>query len=72
MYRLKTADGVILPQKFYPEEVQKIKENYYRIEKIVRRVTQNGIRGFIVKWLGYSERHNSFVPETDIRNAGQM
>ena len=66
MYFLK-MDGKNLKQKFYPEEVQKIRENYYRIEKIIKRQSQNGKKGFLVKWLGYSDLHNSWVPEENIK-----
>ncbi len=68
MYMLQSLEGTKFPQKFYPEEVQKIRENLYRIEKIIKRETRNGRRGFIVKWLNYPESHNSWVPEADIIN----
>ena len=71
LYVLKTFDGKVLPRRYYPEEVQKVKENLYRIEKIVRRQTRNGKPGFIVKWLGYSPEHNSWVQEEDIRNVNR-
>ena len=66
MYGLTTFDGIKLPYKVYPEEVQKVKDNLYRIEKIIQRKTLKGKKGFIVKWLGYSSEHNSWVPEEDI------
>ena len=69
IYVLKTFDGQTIPQRYYPEEVQKVKENLYRIEKLVKRQTVNGKPGWIVKWIGYSPEHNSWVPEEDIRNA---
>lgn len=68
MYKLKSVDNVILNRNYYPEEIQKVKENFYRIEKIVKPETRNGRRGFIVKWIGYSANHNSWVPADEIRN----
>ncbi len=70
MYRLRVDDEV-LPQRFYPEEVQKIKESAYRIEKIVKRETRNGVSGYIVKWIGYSDRHNSWIPEDSLENVSR-
>ena len=66
MYSIRNYSGNILPQKFYPEEIQKVKENLYRIEKIIKPEKRNGIKGYIVKWLNYSTDHNSWVSEADI------
>ena len=68
MYRIEAGDGTKIPQRMYTEDLQKVKPNYYRIEKIIRRDTQNGVRGFIVKWLNYPSKYNSFVPESEIIN----
>ena len=68
LYVLKSFDGHTLPQRFYPEEIQKVKENLYRIESIVKRQTLNGQPGYIVKWLGYSPEHNSWVPANAIKD----
>jgi len=70
MYKL-SLDDEVLPQRFYPEEVQKIKESTYRIEKIIKRQTRQGVRGYVVKWVGYSDRHNSWIPETSVENVGR-
>ena len=70
----KTISGVQRPmyrinntkEKLYSEEVQKVKENLYRIEKIIKREEQQGVKGFIVKWLNYPSKYNSWVPEKDV------
>ena len=61
---------VMKSSSFYPEEIQKIKSNMYRIEKIIKRERRNGKEGFIVKWLGYSSDHNSWVPKEAVRDVG--
>ena len=33
-----------------------------------RPKTENGRKGYIVKWLGYSDQHNSWVPEEAVIN----
>ena len=68
LYVLKTFDGSTLPSRYYPEEVQKVKENYYRIERIVKPQSREGKQGYIVKWVGYSPEHNSWVPKEAIKH----
>jgi transposase InsO family protein len=68
MYKLVDGSGKVVDKRFYPEEVQKVKENFYRIEKIIKRETRGGIPGFIVKWIDYPTKYNSWVSEHDIVN----
>ena len=70
MYKLLDEHGHEIKQSFYPEEIQKIKSNMYRIEKIIKRERRNGKEGFIVKWLGYTSDHNSWVPKEAVRDVG--
>lgn len=41
-------------------------ETVYNIEKIVKQRTRKGKKQCLVKWEGYSAKHNSWVDETDI------
>ncbi len=66
MYKIKDGLNTVLPQRFYPEQIQKISESKYRIEKLIKRVKRNGVSGFIVKWLNHDSRYNSFVPLSEI------
>ena len=68
MFNIESLLGDQIQERVYPEEIQKVKENLYRIEKIVKTVTQNGIKGYIVKWLNYPQKYNSFVSERDLVN----
>ena len=68
MYKILDEHGDELKQKFYPEELQKVKSNLYRIEKIIKRERRNGRDGFIVKWIGYSSEHNSWVPKEAVQD----
>lgn len=65
-YVLEQDDGTRSKRKFYPEEIQEVAPSTYRIEKVMRRRTQNGIKQLYVKWLGYSDVYNSWVNESDI------
>ena len=68
VFRLRDYSGNLIEQRFYPEELQKIKENLHRIERIIRTRTRRGVRECLVKWLNYPESYNSWIPETDITN----
>lgn len=47
----------------YAEELQHVKyPDEYLIEKVLRR--QNG--RMYVKWLGFDDEHNSWIPESDL------
>ena len=70
MYKLLDEHGNELKQRFYPEEIQKVKSDLFRIEKIIKREKRNGRDGFIVKWLGYSTEHNSWIPKEAVQNVG--
>jgi hypothetical protein len=53
---------------FYPEEIQKIKttaETAYRIEKVIKSRKKGRITEYFVKWLGYPEEFNSWVPASE-------
>ena len=52
-------------QKFYPEQVQKIVENLYRVEEILKTRNRNGRKEYFVKWLGYPPSYNSWVDESE-------
>ena len=66
VFRIKDYSGEILEQIFYPEELQKITENLYRIEKVIKRRKRKGIKEVYVKWLNYPERYNTWIPETEL------
>ena len=52
---------------FYEPELQLAKADTYRIEKVLRRRTSpQGQREVYVKWLGYNNRFNQWIPESDI------
>lgn len=67
-YKLKDTEGKIIEGRFYPEEVQKIGNVVYRVERVLRRRIQNGVRQCFVKWLNFGSRHNSWINESDIEN----
>ncbi|PBK99053.1 hypothetical protein ARMGADRAFT_1007678 [Armillaria gallica] len=57
------------------EEEEDGEEEEYEIEKIVqakRGVFPDGRMGYLVKWRGYADQHNSWVDETDAANAQDL
>ena len=52
---------------FYEEELQKVaKPKSFRIEKVLKQRKSGKINESYVKWLGYDERFNSWIPTKNI------
>lgn len=54
---------------FYEPEIQKIvksDETLYRVDKILGKRKRRGINELFVSWVGYSDKHNSWIKETDL------
>ena len=66
LYHIKDYSGKPLKQRFYKEELQKVKENLYRIEKVIKTKVTKGKKQHFVKWLNYPDTFNSWVSDTDI------
>lgn len=65
--KLRDYQGNELDGIFYFQECQKITEpDAYRIEKVLRRRTRNGVKQAFVKWMGYSNEHNSWINASDV------
>ena len=49
-------------------ELQKTKQETYRIETVLRhRTRKGGVKEIYVKWKGYTEKFNQWIPEADIQ-----
>ena len=66
IFKIKDEKGQVLNQIFYPEQLQKITDNLYRIEKILKRRKRNGIKEVFVKWLNYPNTYNSWIREGEV------
>lgn len=63
VYKIRDDRGEVVRGNFYAPELQKVVDSgVYKIEKIIRRHGQN----VLVKWLGYSDDFNSWIPATAI------
>ena len=50
---------LLLYKRAFPSE-----ENIFRIEKVIKRKNKKAL----VKWVGYNDKHNSWVPFSDLIN----
>lgn len=72
MYILQSLNSdEIISGGFYSNELQKIKTDIFKVEKVLKRRIRKGVPQIYVKWLDYDNRHNSWTDEanvTDIYN----
>ena len=63
-YSIVDLMGESIKGSFYKQELQKAKQQTYRIEKVIRR--DNKKKMALVKWSGYSDKFNSWVSFKDL------
>ena len=65
VYKLEDYSGEEVKGSWYPEELQKITKNQYRIEKVLRRrTTSDGRKEKLVRWEGWPDKFNSWIDES--------
>ena len=69
-YALKDYKGNQIEGSFYTNEIQLVdkSDSIYQIEKVVNKRTRRGQIEYLVKWQGYPEEANSWVPQSDLFN----
>ena len=67
-YRIKDLNNEHIEGIFYETELQKIlkEDDVYKIEKILKSRIRNRKKEVYVKWFGYSDNFNSWIPASDI------
>ena len=65
-YKLKDLRGEEIQGSFYEPELLKAKQDIYRIDKVIRRDYKK--KQALVKWKGYSDEFNSWIPLRDVKN----
>ena len=68
MYELQDHESEAIIGKFYESELSAVdkKDDVYKVEKILKRKRVKGKDMVLVKWLGYDNKHNSWIPKEDI------
>lgn len=66
-YKIKSLNtGEIIEGSFYNEELQLVKGDVYKIENILKERGRGKNKEYFVKWLNFDDRHNSWIPATNI------
>lgn len=69
-FSLEDEDGVLLKRKFYEPELTRVDKEKatYRVEKVLKTKMKKNVKWFYVKWVSFSNRHNSWISEDDFVN----
>ena len=71
VYKIKDLTDEEIEGSFYKEQLQKTDQTIYRIDRVIRkRRNANGTQEVLVKWAGYEDRFNSWMPADDIMRSG--
>ena len=63
-YKIKDLNGEEIGGTFYGEELQETDQTIFRIEKVIRKTKDKAL----VKWKGYPDEFNSWIPLKDLKN----
>lgn len=69
-YTIIDSKGDEIQGTFYEPELQKSKQTIYRIERVLRKRTKNGKKEIYVKWRGYNNDFNSWIPINNLQKDG--
>jgi len=69
-YKIKDSLGELIQGSFYNEELQKTNQEVYRVEKVIRKKKIDGVEHVLVKWSGYSNKHNQWIPVSESQKLG--
>ena len=65
-YKIKNLLDEEIDGSFYEKELQKSSQFVYRIEKVIRKKKIDGVEHALIKWSGYNEKHNQWIPVKDL------
>ena len=70
VYKIKDYDNEELEGTFYEKELQKVikRDDTYEVEKILKKKGRGNNVQYLVKWFGYPNKFNSWVPASEINN----
>ena len=68
-YKVEDLQGEDIQGTFLEPELQKViitEDTLYRVEKILKRRGKGKRAQVLVKWEGYPDKFNSWIPATDL------
>ena len=71
LYSIKSRNNEPIEGKFYDKEMQKVSaadDIEYIIDKVIRKQKKNKKDEYIVKWYGWPDKYNSWVPAKDVKD----
>ena len=69
--KIKDLAGEEVDGTFYRQQLQKTNQDIYRVDRIIqRRRAANNDQEVLVKWAGYPNKLNSWLPAADIIKSG--
>jgi hypothetical protein len=72
LYRLKDFNNEPIEGTFYGDELQKVEvddDTEFKIEEILdKHKTKGGKEEYLVKWLGWPEKFNSFMLASSVKD----
>ena len=73
VYKLKDLADEQIDGGFYREQLQKTNQEIYRIDKVVRkRKLTDGKSESLVRWAGYPDKFNSWIPSDDVQHSKNL
>ena len=69
VYKIEDLEGEQIKGSFYPEELEAVNYEFpdkFTVEAILNTRRRKGLTEKLIKWKGYPERYNSWIPETDL------
>lgn len=66
VYKLWDASGEQVKGAFYPEEIQPMPRLTLQVEQVLRHRRRNNRREALVKWLGWPEKFNKWIPAESV------
>ena len=66
VYKLVDYNDEAVTGSWYPEEIQEISDNQYRIKNVLpKRTLFDGTKELYVRWKGLPDKYNFWIKETD-------
>ena len=64
-YIMKDYNNEIIEGSFYENELQKTDQDFYRIDKVIKKDYKKKLA--LVSWKGYPKEFNSWIPLNDVK-----